>query len=82
VLRDETRLEAMIGVNVQVRRFSFVAALAPWFLLRSGETTFQTAGTSDFSQSWGVALVLTPTVGADPIGRVAEWLSGGADDDS
>lgn len=64
-----------------MRRFSFVAALAPWFLLRSGATTYPRAAASDFSQSWGVAVVLAPTVGADPIGRVAEWLSGGVDED-
>jgi hypothetical protein len=80
VVRPETRLELTVGIYKRGTRGSATVALAPWILLDSGAPTkaecvgcAQSGSVSDFSQSWGVSLIVSPALAGDLIA----WLSGG-----
>lgn len=80
VVRPETRLELAIGIYRRGTRGAATFALAPWILLDSGAPTKAqcvacdpTGPVTDFSQTWGVALIVSPALAGDLIAR----LSGG-----
>jgi len=80
VVRPETRLELAIGIYRRGTQGAANFALAPWILLDAGAPTKDqcvacdpTGPVTDFSQSWGVALIVSPALAGDLIAR----LSGG-----
>jgi hypothetical protein len=70
VVRPEARLELGVGIDLQAPNGGFTVALAPWILLHADTSCPYCGGAYDFSQRWGVALLLTPSLGGDLIG----WL--------
>jgi len=81
VVRPETRLELGVGIHRLGPGGGVGATLLPWIVLASGAPTKTTcsgclfAGGSnpsvtDYSQSWGVSLVITPTAWGDIIGHL------------
>ena len=75
IVRPETRLQTSLGLYFQREHASVVVALSPWFLLSSRDPTSAICDTcdsshvvTDFSQSWGVALIIAPSWGKD-LGR-------------
>jgi hypothetical protein len=83
VVRPETRLELAIGFSLRGPRGGVTFALVPWILLHAGAPTkevcsscigFPAPAATDFSQSWGAALVVSPSLAVDFI----DWVSGGS----
>jgi hypothetical protein len=75
VVRPETRLELGVGIHGVGRRGDIDVALLPWIVLDSGapiKATCPGCGSrvpvTDYAQSWGVSLMLTPTAFSDVIG--------------
>ncbi len=78
VVRPETRLELAVGLYKRGTQGTATVALAPWILLDSGAPIrarcidcAQTGPVSDFSQSWGVSLILSPALASDLIARMS-----------
>jgi hypothetical protein len=78
VVRPETRLELAIGIYRRGERGVAAFALAPWILLDSGSPTrarcvdcAATGPVTDFSQTWGVALIVSPALAGDLVARWA-----------
>jgi hypothetical protein len=81
VVRPETRLELGLGIHRFGPRGGVGATLLPWIVLASGAPTRMTCSAclfasganqavSDYSQSWGMSLAITPTVWGDIIGHL------------
>lgn len=77
VVRPETRLEMGIGITRLGPRGGVGATLLPWIVLDSGAPTRMVCSgcasnpaLADYSQSWGLSLVVTPTVWGDIIGHL------------
>lgn len=70
VVRPEARLELGVGIDLQAPNGGFTVALAPWILLHADTSCPYCGGAYDFSQRWGVALLLTPSLGGDLIARL------------
>jgi hypothetical protein len=74
-VRPEIRLELGVGLDVRRPQAAASFVLAPWILLDSQAPT-RTAcsdcqmAIGEFSQSWGLALIITPKVSGDPLGRL------------
>ncbi len=71
VLRPEVRLQTTIGLYLGgEKRGGISVAVAPWFLLSSGTPTATCTGCgpgttfslTSYSQSWGAALIITPSL--------------------
>lgn len=80
VVRPEHRLELAIGIYRRGTRGTVAFAIAPWILLDAGAPTRAecvrcdpTGPVTDFSQAWGIALIVSPALVGDLIAR----LSGG-----
>ncbi len=78
VVRPEVRLELGIGIHRRGPGRALEITLLPWVVLDSGAPTEaicsgcgSAPAITDFSQSWGLSLVVTPTVFGDFIGRLA-----------
>jgi hypothetical protein len=74
VVRPEARIELGVGIHVFGAHGGVGATLLPWVVVAHGAPTKATcsdcafiATPSDYSQSWGVSLVITPTAWADII---------------
>jgi hypothetical protein len=72
VLRPEVRLLTSIGVYALTRTFGLAAAVFPWFVVRSsdpvsivGQNCEGHPVITNFEQTWGVSLSLTPSFGHD-----------------
>jgi hypothetical protein len=72
VARRETRLEFGIGFDLQVPRAELRFAVLPWVVLGSGATTAPCqpgCAPIDFSQSWGLSILFSPSLGGDLLAR-------------
>ncbi|HXU60411.1 MAG TPA: hypothetical protein VN962_01830 [Polyangia bacterium] len=74
VVRPETRIELGVGIRLFGPHGGIGATLLPWIVVAHGAPTRATcsdcavdATPSDYSQSWGLSLVITPTAWADLI---------------
>jgi hypothetical protein len=68
VVRPETRLQGTVGVDARVFNARLMVAVAPWVALSSGPPTYNNSTDArDFKQSWGMALMIAPGIGIDPI---------------
>ncbi|HVX93903.1 MAG TPA: hypothetical protein VHK47_03240 [Polyangia bacterium] len=70
VLRPEVRLQTSVGVHLSGEHSALGVALSPWFVLYADEPTSVVCQScsgrpviSDFAQSWGLSLSLTPSIG-------------------
>ena len=70
VVRQEVRLQTSVGVSLVRRDRAIVVALSPWILLAaaapSATACLECDGSpaiSDFSQTWGLALLVVPSIG-------------------
>ncbi len=77
VVRPETRLELGIGIHRRAPGGALEITLLPWVVLDSGAPSKLTCSrcnnnlaVTDYSQSWGLSLLFTPTAFADIIGRL------------
>jgi len=77
VVRPETRLELGIGITRLGPSGGVGATLLPWIVLDSGAPTKMVCSAcasnpalADYSQSWGLSLVVTPTAWVDIIGHL------------
>ena len=83
VVRPETRLELGVGIQRFGPRGGIGATLLPWIVLASraptkmvcsaclvSSATFSNLSVTDYSQSWGLSLVITPTLWGDIIGHI------------
>ena len=71
--RPEARLELAVGVALRLANADFRFAIAPWILLGAGAPANRCGAACapvDFSQSWGVSFLLSPSVGGDLIARL------------
>jgi hypothetical protein len=75
IVRRETRLDLGIGIYRPGLRGGIALTLLPWILLTSSAPTKMVCSScvpnltvTDFSQSWGLSLVLTPGAAFDVIG--------------
>jgi hypothetical protein len=72
--RPETRLELAIGFDLRGPNGALRVAIAPWFLLHAGAPRDRCGSACDpidFSQSWGVSFLISPSLGGDLISRLA-----------
>lgn len=72
LVRPEARLELSLGIDLRGPHGGALVALAPWILLHADTLCSGCGATYDFSQRWGVALLVTPSLGGDLIA----WLFG------
>jgi hypothetical protein len=78
VVRPEARLELGVGILNIGPRGGIGATLLPWIVLASGAPTkpvcsgceSPTLAVTDYSQSWGLSLVITPAAWADLLGHL------------
>jgi hypothetical protein len=76
VARPEARLELGIGVHKMGTRGDFEVTLLPWIVLHSGTPTKEFCSAcsapippvTDYAQSWGLSLMITPAAWLDLIG--------------
>lgn len=70
VVRREARLELSVGFDLRAPNGGGTIALAPWILLYADPNCNGCGSPHDFSQRWGVALIITPSLGGDLITRL------------